>query len=111
MLAISLAGDLNICESSLGALNRPLPEVPDDGRPSKESLDLEHVPDLCTERHGGMFGKYSSRWRDHLEEVAATEHHMYLVPGSKPISQVPYQAGPGTREIEEKMSTVCPGKI
>lgn len=41
-------------------------------------------------------------WIRNLGEIAATEHHIDLVPGNRPVAQHRYRAKPVTREIEQQ---------
>lgn len=49
-------------------------------------------------------------WSGHLREISASEHHIDLLPGLRPIAQPPYRAGPRTREIEEEKMQSMSGK-
>ncbi|CAN8076123.1 unnamed protein product [Agarophyton chilense] len=67
-----------------------------------DELDLAHVSEHYRAKIRSMLKKYTSMWNGKLGEISATEHHLDLVPGSRPISQPPYRAGPRTRQIEEE---------
>ncbi|CAN8062284.1 unnamed protein product [Agarophyton chilense] len=67
-----------------------------------DDLDLAHVSEHYRTKIRSMLKKYTSMWSGKLGEISATEHHIDLVPGSRPISQPPYRAGPRTRQIEEE---------
>ena len=45
---------------------------------------------------------FESMWSGHLGTIKATEHRIELLPGSKPVHQPPYRAGPTQRKIEQK---------
>ena len=45
---------------------------------------------------------FESMWSGHLETIKATEQRIELLPGSKPVHQSPYRAGPTQRQIEQK---------
>ncbi|CAN8076676.1 unnamed protein product, partial [Agarophyton chilense] len=66
-----------------------------------DELDLAHVSEHYRTKISSMLKKYTSMWTGKIGEICATEHHIDLVPGSRPISQAPYRAGPRTRQIEE----------
>ncbi|CAN8069585.1 unnamed protein product [Agarophyton chilense] len=67
-----------------------------------DELDLAHVSEQYRTKIRSMLKKYTSMWSGKLGEISATEHHIDLVPGSRPIYQPPYRAGPRTRQIEEE---------
>ena len=68
--------------------------------PDVEELDLSHVPDRLRERFRRMLKKYSRMWDGTLGEINTTVHRIELIPGTRPIAQAPYRAGPKAREIE-----------
>ena len=41
-------------------------------------------------------------WNGQLGELKATEHRIHLSPGSNPVRQAPYRAGPLQRKMENK---------
>ena len=45
---------------------------------------------------------YQDMWSGQLGQLKATEHRIELEPGSKPVHQAPYRAGPLQREMEKK---------
>ena len=58
------------------------------------------------EKHRGRIERllepYKEIWNGQLGELKATEHRIQLSPGSKPVHQAPYRAGPLQRQIEKK---------
>lgn len=65
-------------------------------------MDLSHVPGNYQDRLRSLLRKYYSIWSGNLGEIAASEHHIDLVPGTRLITQHPYRAGPRTQEIEQQ---------
>ena len=45
--------------------------------------------------------KYSHIWNGSLGEITTIEHRIDLVPGSRPVSSVPYRAGPKAQKAEQ----------
>ncbi|CAN8069066.1 unnamed protein product [Agarophyton chilense] len=54
-----------------------------------DELDLAHVSEHYRTKIRSMLKKYTSMWSGNLGEISATEHHIDLVQGSRPISQPP----------------------
>ena len=46
-----------------------------------------------------MLAKHSSGWDASLGEIKATEHRIELIPGTKPIRQVPYRVCHASRQV------------
>ena len=65
-------------------------------------LDLSHVEPRYRERLRTILRKYDTLWSGELGEISATEHRIQLLPGTRPISQQPYRAGPNAREFVAK---------
>lgn len=70
--------------------------------PDVEDLDLSHVPTRLREKFRNMLKRYSSMWDGTLGEIQIAQHCIELVPGTRPIAQPPYRAGPKAREVEGK---------
>lgn len=67
-----------------------------------EGVKMEHVPEEYRERLRRLLLKFSHMWNGHLGQIAATEHHIDVLPGTRPIAQPPYRAGPRARQIEQE---------
>ena len=79
----------------------PTPVAGDAGPTKFEDLDLEHVPEGARDRLRQTLKKYASMWDGSLGEIKTVEHHIDLSPGTRPMAQAPYRAGPKAREIEQ----------
>ena len=66
-----------------------------------EELDLSHVAFCHRGKLRTMLRKYSHMRNGSLGEIATTEHRIDLVPGSRPVSSVPYRAGPKEQKEEQ----------
>ena len=100
---VMLASVLGLPKPRLGentASNANHPPQPEATEPPKEQttsideLDLAHVPEQHRARLRKLLRKYSSMWDGSLGETNMTEHSIELQPGTKPIAQPPYRAGP-----------------
>ena len=60
--------------------------------------NFEHFRD----RIEGLLEPFEDMWSGRLGSLKATEHRIDLLPGSKPVHQPPYRAGPLQREMERK---------
>ena len=74
-----------------------------------DELDLSHVEAKYRPRLRNMLRKYADMWDGSLGEITVTGHQIDLVPGSRPITQQPYRAGPRARKFEKARSTGCSG--
>ena len=48
-----------------------------------------------------MMRKFADMWDGSLGEISVTEHHIDLAPDARPITQMPYRAGPKARSFED----------
>ncbi|CAN8072774.1 unnamed protein product [Agarophyton chilense] len=96
----------DVSDESTGAYEGPREEP----QPTEEQNDREKlveelvfgkVPEGYKESIKQMLKKYASMWTGKLGGISATENHIDVIPGSRPISQPPHRAGPRTRQIEE----------
>ena len=76
------------------------PETPE--AKTVDDLDLSHLNSGLRTRLRNMLRKYEDMWDGSLGEINVTEHHIDLIPGSRPITQQPYRAGPKAREFEQE---------
>ena len=67
-----------------------------------QELDLSHLAPEYRERVRGMLKEFAPMWAGDLGQINTTEHHIDLVPGSRPVAQQPYRAGPKARELEQR---------
>ena len=71
-------------------------EVKEDWR---KRVDLSHLKDASLrKRVKALLESYSTVFEGKLGQINATEHHINLKPGTPPILQQPYRAGPEKRE-------------
>ena len=68
---------------------------------SVDDLDLSHVDSTHRERLREMLRKFSPMWDGSLGEINTTQHHIDVTPGTRPLAQAPYRAGPRARQIEQ----------
>ena len=74
-------------------------EDAEDKKDWRERVDLAHLKDASLrERVMALLEKYSTVFEGKLGQISATEHHINLKPGTIPILQQPYRAGPEKRE-------------
>lgn len=62
-----------------------------------ESLDLSHVSEPHHRKWRDMLREFTSMWDGSLGKIWIPEHCIDLLPGTRPIAQHSYQAGPTTR--------------
>ena len=75
---------------------------------NSESEDYSTKVRLCVifENHRSRIERllepYEDMWNGQLGKLKATEHRIQLAPGSKPVHQAPYRAGPLQKKLEKK---------
>ena len=75
-------------------------EAPDDWR---SKIKLGHVDIDLRAKVIAMLEKHQAMWQPgHLGEISATEHRIELLPGTKPVRQLPYRQGLHKRQETEK---------
>lgn len=62
-----------------------------------DDLDIKRLMDDYRTKLKDIPQKYSSLYDGTLGDVAATEHVIDLTEGAKPVRQLPYRSGPGSR--------------
>lgn len=60
---------------------------------------MEHLSKDCRTKINKILNNYNILYYATLGEVVSTEHVIDLIEGAKPIRQLPYRAGPGSREV------------
>ena len=66
-----------------------------------EEVDLSHVDAKYHQSIKKMLHKYNAMWDGSIGEISTVNHHIHLQPGTRPIAQHPYRAGPRAREAEK----------
>ena len=104
---VSIADMLGLTEEEGEELQQEIESAPGgDNHSSKgtnvDETDLTHVEGRYLPRIRALLRKYSSMWSGELGEIKVTEHHIDVLPGTRPIAQNPYRAGPRAREAERE---------
>lgn len=68
---------------------------------SVDTLNLDHIDPRFHGRLRSLLHKYAQMWDGTLGEITTTEHHIELLPGTKPLLSHPYRAGPAARKAEK----------
>ncbi len=67
-----------------------------------DSLDLSYIPIGFQTRIRELLPKYEGMWDGNLDKINTTSYRIDLNPGTRPIAQHPYRAGPRARKAEDK---------
>ena len=65
-------------------------------------LDLSHLAPPQRKRVRELLKEFAPMWAGELGEIRTTQHYIDLLPGSRPVAQQPYRAGPKARELEQR---------
>ena len=61
----------------------------------RDKIDLSHLKDATLRKRVlTLLEMYATVFEGRLGQIDATEHHINLKPGTAPIRQQPYRAGP-----------------
>ena len=68
----------------------------------KDLVDLPHITDeKLKARILNMLAPHKDMWSGDLRKIRVTEHNIDLKPGTRPLHQHPYRAGPESRKVLE----------
>jgi len=71
-----------------------------EGRLTVDDVNLDHISTPLRSRVRNLLRKYGQMWDGTLGEIPMTEHHIDVLPGTRPIASAPYRAGPKAPRAE-----------